>query len=382
MTIGETLKRARKKMGLDLDEVVRSTKIAKMFIIALENDDIESLPKGVYTRNFLRTYARFLKLDPDIITAEYHEQYAIKPQYITHQEQTKKDNQEFVKLRNRALLVVVCVLAVVGGGIYVYVAHGEALQTMINKWTGKSPARSVPPPIPEASDSPGSTTPQPEEAAPTGNDAAPQQPEPEEQTPIQNQTPAASAVDSSAEPSPEQPAEPAPDTPPAQEASQDSAPDPADGDDAGPSEADEDGTAAADGTEETAEPEPVVIGEPMALPIKSIADAQWTQPGAAGERLDDMFAIEALAPVWVRVAVDGEDVTYRQLNAGDVRYYRYGTENEIMVGDTYRVSIQAGTKFRRRVHIVKTKVSFSFGPGALFPALDEAVAQIELPEEE
>lgn len=52
MTIGETLKRARKKVELDLDQVADATKIAKMFLIALENDDISSLPSGVYARNF------------------------------------------------------------------------------------------------------------------------------------------------------------------------------------------------------------------------------------------------------------------------------------------------------------------------------------------
>ena len=48
-------------MDLTLDDVAQTTKIAKMFLIALENDDITSLPQGVYTRNFLRTYAKFLK---------------------------------------------------------------------------------------------------------------------------------------------------------------------------------------------------------------------------------------------------------------------------------------------------------------------------------
>ena len=126
MTIGENLKRARTKMNLDLEEVAQKTKIAKMYLIALENDDLSSMPGGVYTRNFLRTYAKFLNLDEDILTAEFHEQYAVKPHFVLQQEQAKIDDLHFQKQRRR-FGVFVTILLVIGGAAAVYMSGSKSL---------------------------------------------------------------------------------------------------------------------------------------------------------------------------------------------------------------------------------------------------------------
>lgn len=63
-TIGETLRSARERRGLTIEQVAHETRISARFIEALEAEEFEALPAPVYVRGFLRSYANYLKLDP------------------------------------------------------------------------------------------------------------------------------------------------------------------------------------------------------------------------------------------------------------------------------------------------------------------------------
>jgi cytoskeletal protein RodZ len=68
--VPEQLRRAREAAGLSLEELSDRTHIKKSVLEALERGD--SLELGsFYTRAYLRTYAREVKLDPDAIIEEY-----------------------------------------------------------------------------------------------------------------------------------------------------------------------------------------------------------------------------------------------------------------------------------------------------------------------
>ncbi|MBM3774995.1 MAG: helix-turn-helix domain-containing protein [Acidobacteria bacterium] len=64
-SIGETIKRARLKRGLEIEQVARNTKISCRLLAAIEDEQFERLPGGVFTRSFVRQYARALGLDDD-----------------------------------------------------------------------------------------------------------------------------------------------------------------------------------------------------------------------------------------------------------------------------------------------------------------------------
>lgn len=61
--IGITLRDARVRRGLTIDEVAQETRISGRFIDALEREAFEELPAPVYVRGFLRSYANYLKID-------------------------------------------------------------------------------------------------------------------------------------------------------------------------------------------------------------------------------------------------------------------------------------------------------------------------------
>jgi cytoskeleton protein RodZ len=68
---GERLKRERELREVSPNEVVVATRISLRFLEALENEDWEKLPGGIFNRGFVRAIARYLGLDEESLLAEY-----------------------------------------------------------------------------------------------------------------------------------------------------------------------------------------------------------------------------------------------------------------------------------------------------------------------
>ena len=68
---GEHLRREREMRGVSLDEICAATRIGNRFLEALENEEWDQLPGGVFNRGFVRAVARFLGLDEEAFVAEY-----------------------------------------------------------------------------------------------------------------------------------------------------------------------------------------------------------------------------------------------------------------------------------------------------------------------
>ena len=71
-TFGEELKREREIRGISLKEISDDTKISKRFLEALERNDHKTLPAPVFTRGFVRQYARYLGLNAEDIVNRYN----------------------------------------------------------------------------------------------------------------------------------------------------------------------------------------------------------------------------------------------------------------------------------------------------------------------
>jgi cytoskeleton protein RodZ len=71
-TFGENLRREREMRGVSLEEIADATKISVRALQALEADQFEKLPGGIFTRSFIRTYAKYLGLDVESVMAEFH----------------------------------------------------------------------------------------------------------------------------------------------------------------------------------------------------------------------------------------------------------------------------------------------------------------------
>jgi Uncharacterized protein conserved in bacteria len=71
-TIGEELKRLREARGISLKEIADSTKIGKRFLEAVEQSDWKTLPAAVFTRGFIRAYARYVGADDEAALERYN----------------------------------------------------------------------------------------------------------------------------------------------------------------------------------------------------------------------------------------------------------------------------------------------------------------------
>lgn len=68
---GERLKRERELREVSLEEITQATRIGPRFLEALENEEWDKLPGGVFNRGFVRSIAHYLGLGEEAFLAEY-----------------------------------------------------------------------------------------------------------------------------------------------------------------------------------------------------------------------------------------------------------------------------------------------------------------------
>ena len=72
MTPGEVLAAKRGERGLTLRNAAAATRIRPEYLAALEAGEFGRLPGPVYTKGYVRTYARYLGLDPEPLIEMVH----------------------------------------------------------------------------------------------------------------------------------------------------------------------------------------------------------------------------------------------------------------------------------------------------------------------
>ena len=73
--IGNSLREARLRQGLDFPEIEQRTKIRSKYLRALEEEQFDLLPGQTYVKGFLRSYAEYLGLDGQLYVDEFNSRY-------------------------------------------------------------------------------------------------------------------------------------------------------------------------------------------------------------------------------------------------------------------------------------------------------------------
>lgn len=169
-TFGDHLKREREMRGVSLDEISAATRIGTRFLEALENEQWERLPGGVFNRGFVRAISRFLGLDEENMVAEYSLATNDAPSVAVWADTTARRSRIFSLIL--LVLAVLFVIAALGAGGWYgwrrYSAHRESLR--VRPQTAASQTQAVPtnaPPVP------GNPTPAPDGARPESLSSAP-----------------------------------------------------------------------------------------------------------------------------------------------------------------------------------------------------------------
>jgi len=70
-TFGEELRRERELRAISLREVAEATKVNLRYLEAIERNQFDRLPGGVFNRGFVRAYAEFIGVDPEAMVNAY-----------------------------------------------------------------------------------------------------------------------------------------------------------------------------------------------------------------------------------------------------------------------------------------------------------------------
>ncbi len=123
LDIGATLKTAREQRGISLDVAAESTKIRESYLVALETETFERLPGPTYARGFLRSYAEFLGVDPQLLIDEFNLRYASAPWEIDDEVMFPRRRSARAGRRGReSSIVVVTVVGIVAVAVLIVIA--------------------------------------------------------------------------------------------------------------------------------------------------------------------------------------------------------------------------------------------------------------------
>jgi transcriptional regulator with XRE-family HTH domain len=126
--IGSVFREARNRRKIDLSEVEAATRIRVRYLRAIENEEWDVLPGGVYTRGFIRTYAGFLGLDGERLAEDYRKsveggQRAPAPEPATASSASQSPGRRWpvpraswVAVAAVLLVAVIAIVAIPGGG--------------------------------------------------------------------------------------------------------------------------------------------------------------------------------------------------------------------------------------------------------------------------
>jgi len=74
-SIGDTLRRERLRRGLELEYLAAQTKIGQYYLQAMEENQFDRLPGGLFTRSFVRQYTNALDLNEEEVITQFKQQF-------------------------------------------------------------------------------------------------------------------------------------------------------------------------------------------------------------------------------------------------------------------------------------------------------------------
>jgi cytoskeletal protein RodZ len=123
LDIGATLKIAREQQGISLDDAAEATKLRSSYLVALEEEAFERLPGPTYARGFLRSYAEYLGLDPQILIDEFNVRFASAPWELDDDVMFPRRRTTRPNRRGReSSIVVVAVVGIVAVAVLIVIA--------------------------------------------------------------------------------------------------------------------------------------------------------------------------------------------------------------------------------------------------------------------
>lgn len=71
LTLGEKLRQARESRGITISEVAEQTRISRLYLESIENNDYRTLPGGIFNKGFVKSYAKYVGIDDQEALRDY-----------------------------------------------------------------------------------------------------------------------------------------------------------------------------------------------------------------------------------------------------------------------------------------------------------------------
>lgn len=134
-SFGKILKKAREQNGLSLKQVSVAIKINALVLENIENEELDQLPKPVFTRGLIRTYCKYLDVDEEKVLHSFD----AETNYTTHTakraeiETSDVHKTPFFLLVSRTLipLFIIGILASAGYGVFLITQKYKSEVTVV-----------------------------------------------------------------------------------------------------------------------------------------------------------------------------------------------------------------------------------------------------------
>ncbi len=132
---GEELRREREARGIALEAITNSTKISSRHLNALEHEQFDRLPGGVFNRGIVRGYARVVGLDEDAWVDRFMSAYQASGMVIPDdadwtkfaenvvKQRTIDSNRQTLRLRWAGVFLLLVLIAGLGWFVYHFVRN-------------------------------------------------------------------------------------------------------------------------------------------------------------------------------------------------------------------------------------------------------------------
>jgi hypothetical protein len=123
--IGNSLREARLRQGLDFPEIEQGTKIRGKYLRALEDEHFDVLPAQTYVKGFLRSYAEYLGLDGQLYVDEYNSRFVVGEENPQSRPRRSAPPSRGVQVQSRVVLLTLLGITVVTALVIVAWTRGD-----------------------------------------------------------------------------------------------------------------------------------------------------------------------------------------------------------------------------------------------------------------
>jgi len=129
-SIGEKLRLEREARGIALREISEQTRISMRYLEAIETDDYQRLPGGIFNRSFIRAYAKFIGYDEHEAIEDYartlrergesDDDSSTKPRSLVYTDDGNAQRRSPLVTLLLAIIILAALSLAVWAGLYFY----------------------------------------------------------------------------------------------------------------------------------------------------------------------------------------------------------------------------------------------------------------------